>query len=95
MFPPCPPHSNIACNCEETQRQIAAAGALPVLRDMLDPQGAAEGGGGGAWGDATGGVACREAAAWTLSNLLCSAHVREELRCGEGWRMGGRVPAAV
>lgn len=44
-----------------------AAGALPVLCDLLLPSCAC-------------GTAVREAAAWTLSNLACSADVRAHLR---------------
>jgi hypothetical protein len=58
--------SNIACNCEETQRQIVTEGALPVLCELMLPS-------------CPCGAACREAAAWTLSNLACSAEVRAEL----------------
>ena len=60
------PRSNIACNCEETQKQIVAEGAVPILCDLLLPSCAC-------------GAACREAAAWTLSNLACSAEVRAQL----------------
>ncbi|KAL4439178.1 hypothetical protein ABPG77_004080 [Micractinium sp. CCAP 211/92] len=58
--------SNIACNCEQTQKQIVAEGALPVVCDMLLPSGGC-------------GMAAREAAAWLLSNLACSAEVRAQL----------------
>lgn len=61
-----PRRSNIACNCEETQKQIVAEGALPVLCDLLLP-------------GSTASFGCREAAAWTLSNLACSADVRATL----------------
>jgi hypothetical protein len=58
--------SNIACNCEQTQKQIVREGALLVLSDLLLP--------------ACGcGAPCREAAAWTLSNLACCADVRTQL----------------
>ncbi len=43
-----------------------AEGALPVVCDMLLPSGGC-------------GMAAREAAAWLLSNLACSAEVRAQL----------------
>lgn len=60
------PCSNIACNCEQTQKQIVAEGALPVVCDMLLPGSGCS-------------LASREAAAWLLSNLACSAEVRAQL----------------
>lgn len=61
-----PPCSNIACNCEQTQKAIVAENALPALADLLHPDSGCSGG-------------CREAAAWALSNLACSSDVRNEL----------------
>lgn len=58
--------SNIACNCEQTQKAIVAENALPALADLLHPESGCSSG-------------CREAAAWALSNLACSAEVRNEL----------------
>ena len=72
-----PSCSNIACNCEETQQQIVAAGALPVLCELLAPT-----------SEAT--PACREAAAWTLSNLACAADVRAQLGCAR-WLPGAAL----
>ncbi len=64
---PCPPtRSNIACNCEQTQKSIVAENALPALADLLHPDCGCSGG-------------CREAAAWALSNLACSVEVRTQL----------------
>lgn len=60
------PCSNIACNCEQAQKQMVAEGALHVLADLLPPDSGASG-------------ACREAAAWALSNLACCADVRAQL----------------
>ena len=47
---------------------MAADGCLPVLAELLAP-------------DGTGSPACREAAAWALSNVACCADVRAQLRC--------------
>ncbi|PSC69879.1 U-box domain-containing 4 [Micractinium conductrix] len=58
--------SNIACNCEDTQKRIVVEGALQVVCDMLLPSDGCSAG-------------CREAAAWMLSNLACSADVRAQL----------------
>lgn len=58
--------SNIACNCEQTQKAVVAENALPALADLLHPESGCSSG-------------CREAAAWALSNLACSAEVRDEL----------------
>ena len=58
--------SNIACNCEQTQKSIVAENALSALADLLHPDCGCSGG-------------CREAAAWALSNLACSAEVRTQL----------------
>lgn len=61
-----PACSNIACNCEQTQKAIVAENALPALADLLHPDSGCSDG-------------CREAAAWALSNLACSSDVRNEL----------------
>lgn len=97
--------SNIACNCEETQRAIAAAGALPVICDLLEPTGC----GNGRQGEQSAAVspggdddqlpgpctlACREAAAWLLSNLACSTEVRHALAKQEAVAASTAVAAA-
>lgn len=60
--------SNVACNCDQTQRQLVQDGALPVVAELLLPGGGCS-------------LACREAAAWALSNLACCPDVRKQLGC--------------
>ena len=63
--------SNVACNCDQTQRAMLEGGALPVVAELLLPDAGCSG-------------ACREAAAWALSNLACCPDVRKLLRCAAG-----------
>lgn len=88
--------SNIACNCEETQRCIAEAGALPVLCEILEPGaspssnsargeggGPSTGGSGGGSGVAGAGGCGAGAGQAPQQEAAAAAAARHDLGCRE------------